>query len=609
MILSQDFVGLYPLSVSSNSLDRIVSQGPSGEAGCSNHSLILTGSLRTAPARSNVPSPTNKSLPAHWTRLPTANDAHLDVKYNTSNYFCSLRADSFGNSSLQNIDDIRYAVTTTINGRNFTLMVDTGSADIFVIDPLDGTFPQYNTTGSQNIILGYAGGLVYGVTGFATVSVGGYTVPSQAIAVTNASAVGLGDLASLGLDGFFGVSPDVATKYDGSFLVAKLGLVGQPFVYNLFDQMPQQNNFLAMSLSRAADLEDSAEASFTINTLDPRYALAANAARPQRVFPGLDVNGRWSVIVDAIHVGNTKLELTSVVPGTPAGKMVADIDSGTPTAELPVALWYALFSNIPNATIGLYEGRPVMVIPCNTTTLVTVVIGGVKFPIHPLDLSLITPGPLANTTLGDNTVCFAMAVAGAGDPGDIDAIFGDSLMRNFYSVFNFGNAIAHSPGVHNASIQFVPLTDGASAQQDVSAVRMAQFANGTYPAELTIPLGGFEPALPGKPPAWLNISSPTGSSEDTSGSALAGESFFKGVNGAALATSGDATSESTGTPSAYTYAILGLLGANLVLVFGLLVLGIVTYRRTAGRTREAQYRPVRLPKTEFEAGEDGRYQD
>ncbi|KAF7319417.1 Acid protease [Mycena chlorophos] len=507
-------------------------------------------------------------------------------------------------------------------------MVDTGSADIFVIDPLDGTFPQYNTTGSQNIILGYAGGLVYGVTGFATVSVGGYTVPNQAIAVTNASAVGLGDLASLGLDGFFGVSPDVATTYDGSFLVAKLGPVGQPFVYNLFDQTPQQNNFLAMSLSRTADLEDSAEASFTINTLDPRYALAANAARPQRVFPGLDVNGRWSVIVDAIHVGNTKLELTSVVPGTPAGKMVADIDSGTPTAEFPVALWYALFSNIPNATVGLYEGRPVMVIPCNTTTLVTVVIGyaylspftgnftetafvwfrGVKFPIHPLDLSLITPGPLANTTLGDNTVCFAMAVAGAGDPGDIDALFGDSLMRNFYSVFNFGNAIAHSPGVHNASIQFVPLTNGASAQQDVSAVRMAQFANGTYPPELTVPLGGFEPALPGKPPAWLNISGPTGSSEDTSGSALAGASLFKGVNGAALATSGDAASG----PGRYTYAILGLLGANLLLVLGLLVLGIMTYRRSASRTREAQYRPVRLPKTEFEAGEekvDGRYED
>jgi hypothetical protein len=48
--------------------------------------------------------------------------------------------------------------------------------------------------------------------------------------------------------------------------------LGELFLSNIFDQKPDQQNFIGVSLSRTDDLEGSADASFLINEVDQDYA-------------------------------------------------------------------------------------------------------------------------------------------------------------------------------------------------------------------------------------------------------------------------------------------------------------------------------------------------
>jgi hypothetical protein len=69
-----------------------------------------------------------------------------------------------------------------------------------------------------------------------------------------------------GLDGLIGLSfagTDVSPLMN---TLQENGMdpnLGVPFLFNVFDQTPNQNNFLGISLSRTDDLEGSAEASLT----------------------------------------------------------------------------------------------------------------------------------------------------------------------------------------------------------------------------------------------------------------------------------------------------------------------------------------------------------
>jgi hypothetical protein len=153
--------------------------------------------------------------------------------------------------------------------------------------------------------------------------------------------------------------------------------VGQPFLFNVFDQTPDQDNFIGIALSRTDDLEDSADASFTINELDPNYTAIENMPEIP-VFPGVEVNGRWTFVVDSIDIDGVGIPLTSEVPGTPDGKFVALMDTGTTLGNLPPGVFYALYSNIPGALVGFVGTGPydfTFIIPCNTTSMLTVVIG------------------------------------------------------------------------------------------------------------------------------------------------------------------------------------------------------------------------------------------
>ncbi|KAJ7441571.1 aspartic peptidase domain-containing protein [Mycena latifolia] len=454
-----------------------------------------------------------------------------------------------------------YITNITVNGQNLRVALSTGSSDLFIVPHGNLSF---NDTGIK-VTDTYGGGNVVGTIGFGTVQLGNYTVDKQAF--NNATSVGLGAVLDLGLDGLLGLSFDGGNLSNIQATLSSSGWdsnLGEPFLYNIFDQTPNQNNFIGVSLSRTGDLEDSADASFTINELDELYAAVVNA--PQLpLFPG--TNSQWSILLDGISVDGNNISLpTSTVPNAPAGKIVAVLDVGTPYAFVPENFAAAMYSSIPGAQVmDVADRGPTWTVPCNSTAIVTLYFGGQPFPIHPLDLSDVIVDSVTNAT-----ICVTPLQIFPGD-SESDATFGDTFLRNMYSVFNFGDAVSKSP-TGSASMQLLAQTDPTAAAADVLKVRMPQIS-----------------------------SSPSSAAAD-------------GRVAAALENANQPSSTSDSEVKKWAPIIIGLLVGNLFVVLLLAAIGLALCVKRGGKSGspKSTYSRVRFGEDEarpLDSFEDKRYSD
>ncbi|KAF8186483.1 aspartic peptidase domain-containing protein [Mycena galopus ATCC 62051] len=367
-----------------------------------------------------------------------------------------------------NRQDIRYVTNITVNDQNFRVLIDTGSSDLLLYTNQDFTFDD---TGIP-VSAGFTASSTSGTVGFASVTLGGYTVPQQVFNHALASAGGPAGVLELGLDGLIGLSFDGVGDGLSPLTDALLDnnsdpTRGAPFIFNVFAQTPNQNNFIGVSLSRTDDLEGTADASLTINEVDPKYEAALNAPLLP-VYPA--DGGVWSILMDGVTVDgqNVPLPQSQATIPAPAGSLVVTMDSGTPDALVPPAVVNAIYSLIPGAMLVTSPGPTLgWNIPCNTTSIVSLQFGGQSFPIHPLDLSDVYRGPDGSIS------CVTPWVAESPDTEE-DILFGASLMRNFYSVFNFADSDSELPS-RAASMQLLSQTDATTAGADAITVRTALF--------------------------------------------------------------------------------------------------------------------------------------
>ncbi|KAH9179621.1 acid protease [Lactarius sanguifluus] len=360
-------------------------------------------------------------------------------------------------SDLGTINDMIYITNITLGGVNYSVQIDTGSSDLWIkgsTSPLPNT-NQTSTTYNLTYGLGWA----YGHISYSAVQFAGISVPNQAfLDVSSAQNPTL----DYGTNGIIGLGFTSLSTIDA--LVNKTGSSsGRSLLYNLFSDNPREPNFVAFSLQRSTDPTDDTEGTFLIGELDPDYT-AVNESSPIPTFP-ITSPRRWTVLIEAILVGNSVIPMTTTVPNAPSNRAVALLDSGTSYSYASPEVSNAIYGNIPGAQldpqIGLWS------VPCNVEIDAAIQINGQVFPIHPIDLvpkSTNNPGTCVGSFISQDMSAVAPAA------NNFDMILGDNVLRSVYSVYDFGD-FDTSGNMGAPFVKLLSIVDPNQASKDFAAAR------------------------------------------------------------------------------------------------------------------------------------------
>lgn len=482
--------------------------------------------------------------------------------------------DGVGEDQIVNHRDLRYSTNVTLGGKSFVVALDTGSTDLWVHP---ATLDSGWTINDTNIPLQlrYGDGS-YGVNGsiaVASFAMGSFNIAEQAFLRVESTTV-LG-LREMGIDGVLGLSFDFNTASPiNQAARARDGpdaSWGSSVLKNIFDQDPDTPNFIALDLARTDDLEDVAGGSFSIGTY-PTEEWATGIAQAPRLAQFPRGGSRWTTLLDGVLVDGTPLQgLGSSIRGAPNGSLVVLLDSGDPTASVPVRLQREIYSRVPGAVSFERRGEVVWVLPCDAKTVVEFVFGGKSFPLHPLDLSVLSTVTVSGTQY---TAC-VKSIFGVDDLGGIefDASLGDIFLRNVYTVFDFGDESADGTSGGEPFVQFLAQTNVSTAVAQVGSIRnrtMAMRPREIAPVELLQLLQDADPSI--------ITTSPRESANCVPASGQPGPLRLLGRSDLLVEEGLPRGSVS----ETYNRVIVGLLAANLVVGLAILAIGVFTHARRKG---------------------------
>ncbi|CAK5272868.1 unnamed protein product [Mycena citricolor] len=391
------------------------------------------------------------------------------------------------NGNLINKGNLRYTANITISGRVVNVALDTGSTDLWVMPP-EGV-PKFNDT-HLNATLRYGDGsdYVFGDIGVGQFQLNQYTIPHQAyLNVFQAAAAedadfadGIFGLWGLGFDtpGSSGVNDAIQTAYGPS---AKWG---QSVLANIFAQDPTKADYIGIALSRSGDAGGTADASLTISEYDSDYDKVASSPKiPQTPAD----SGAWTVPLDGMSVGGKKIDWPTTMRSATPGSNIVHLDTGTTNVMMPAKQVAAIYGSVPNAVFAPNDimwipqtqystTNAVWVVPCNASISVVATFGGQDYAIHPLDMT-----DMQVVTSPDGTRSYTVCIGTFTDVGAIvsgasDALFGDSFLRNTYTVFDFATGGNAKPG-SKPFVQMLSVTDASKAQADLLSVRSTLMQN------------------------------------------------------------------------------------------------------------------------------------
>ncbi|KAI0250550.1 aspartic peptidase domain-containing protein [Lactifluus subvellereus] len=388
---------------------------------------------------------------------------YLDL-YHRSSSLPDLLARDTGTSGLD-ASGTAYSINITLGGQTFSVLIDTGSADLWVA----GTVSTAIDTGATATVQ-YAVGSAGGPVKTAPLELLGFTVPDQAfieIVPTADAPEGTG---------LIGLGPS-----SGSKVLEALSnqATGDPPIDRIFRQDPSTPNFISVLLNRPNDTAEQYTGEMTISQVIPQFQDITNQPKVPVTILQSDFSSaqHFSVLLDAngiIGPDGNAIKTTSnatLAPSHSRGQLVAIFDTGFTLPQVPKYVADAFYSGAPGAKlvdVAAFSGE-VWAFDCTAEINATIQIGGQSYPIHPLDMS--------RQTVDDNgqPFCFGPyqpVIAGAQDP-TFDMILGMTFLSNVYLLLNYGDFIDGSTDKTAAPFaQLLSTTDPGSAHTDFVATRL-----------------------------------------------------------------------------------------------------------------------------------------
>jgi hypothetical protein len=188
-------------------------------------------------------------------------------------------------------------------------------------------------------------------------------------------------------DGLIGLGP-----FSSSVIRGKLNsAAGDPVLNRIFALNTSTPNFLSFTLSRQEDTNQPFEAELTVGEYIEGFENITNMPKnPVQILPTSEQGSQhWSLNVDSITGPDGNV--INVKTGVPKeSKLVAVLDSGFSLPQVPKNISDAFYGRVNGAVFQENSdiGSPAWELPCDQILTASFTIGGVKYPIHPLDLSL-----------------------------------------------------------------------------------------------------------------------------------------------------------------------------------------------------------------------------
>ncbi|KAI0633304.1 acid protease [Trametes polyzona] len=369
------------------------------------------------------------------------------------------------NVGVSTADNTGYFANITLGGVELTVNLDTGSADLVIIQN-SRNINLDNATDIQTSEA-FGKGEAVGNVAFADLQIGDFTIQSQAFF----NATQAKDLGSSG-DGILGMSfnaPSAVLNALAKAFGQDTALqVGQTPMPALFSQQPDLPRSFDVALGRTDGLGDVADGLFLIGAHDDNFQQVANA--PALTSVSTD---HWSVVLDAMNINGKPFQFNqSRIQGVPDGKVAAVLDTGFSFPPLPPPAVDAIYSGLEGAVFD--HKQALWVVPCNSSVQLSFVFGGQEFFVHPLDVTFPVAGPFGPDPSTNSTICVNTFQYLTLDPTEFvgfDIVLGDAFLRNVYASFNYGDENT-PPFVQMVSTN----PDPNAAQQQFAQSRAATLA-------------------------------------------------------------------------------------------------------------------------------------
>ncbi|KAI0315898.1 aspartic peptidase domain-containing protein [Amylostereum chailletii] len=365
-------------------------------------------------------------------------------------------------SSLDNGSNIRYRTNITLNGTEFSALVDTGSSDTWIA----GVVPGAKDTRAETTV-NYAIGQAKGRVKTATLQFLGYTIYDQAFLETAASK---DNPAGQGL---VGLGPNAGSKVHNALQKKP---EGDAVIDRIFRQNRTSSNFLSINLGRSDDPEDQWPGDITVGEILPGLdAISSQPQLPVTSLPSKLRSGQhWQVLMDSngiIAPDGTPVPFKSHVSTTRnRSQATAIFDTGFSLPQVPKSIADNIYSRFVGASFqNVSLTGPVWTLPCDVEVNITPKLGGKAFPMHPLDANMDLG--LTDDTGAKFCVGTLQPITTAASP-NFDIILGMAFLRNAYLLINYGDFLDGANTTADPFVQLLSTTDPAEAHNDFVQVRL-----------------------------------------------------------------------------------------------------------------------------------------